>query len=504
MLTSSHVVSMVVGVFSLIAYTRFFAPVDLALLAVYAMLSSICYQVSNLGLGLYVQRWMPKLLAEDDAAAVQLSRSFMSVTLALAAVFCLVIILAAEPVAMVLLKDASAAPYVRWMCPALLVFCWNFGLMQVMRGRSSFTELTLLLIAAAVLHPISTIVFYLLWGRMGLVIGLAVAMFTISIPGTYWHRRYVIGRLELSRTAVFVRRSWPFYVEGFLSYFKRFADQWLVGMLLTPTHLAVYYIPRTIVARAITFLESMNNVMLAHLSTLSVEGPTTTKYAFQRIQCVYIYLIVPAGLMLMVSSPFVIHLLTTPEYYGGIVPMIILGGGLLLQGLYSPYGIALVTLVDPWYRLVALVVGLLAYCTSLVPLGYSLKLNGIALAVGLSWLVQMILAGVFLKKKGFPFNFDWHAVWIVTVPSILLVGVTVLGQILYYHKAMFPAYLAVGTFLYVIAFLKVISVSEYESLVQIMPDRLQGLARTGKRVHSFLNRPGSFSCVGAVDPGKGK
>jgi O-antigen/teichoic acid export membrane protein len=234
-------------------------------------------------------------------------------------------------------------------------------------------------------------------------------------------------------------------------------------------------------------LESVNNVALANLSAVSADGAEASKSAFERIRRVYIYLAVPGGLALMLSSRFIIDLLATKEYSGGIVPLAILGGSFLVQGLYSPYGVAVTTLVEPWYRLVSLSIGVVGYFVALIPLAYVLHLNGVAISVVSTWAVQMGLS-IMILKKVFTLSMDTHALRVVILPSVLLLGATLVGQSVYYHLYAFPVYLGVGLAAYAIVFLRGVSDEDLGTIRLILPPEDHWVMRLGVRAHELLGR----------------
>lgn len=482
-LMATRVTGMVSALVSVVFYTRVLKQSDVALISVLGMLGSLSYLVSNMGLGLYLARQMPRLRVSEPEQAARLSHAFVAVTTGMLIVCSLAVVAGSKVLAGLLLEDdqtetvsASAdAFHVALLAPAILALGFNSIVWQLMRGCSLFTQMGINTLLSQIIQPVSAIGSYLLFGTPGMLLGMAGANAVVALVGAVHVRHYLIGPVRWREILRYIRESWPFYAEDYAGYLVMFADQWLVGLLMTPSALATYYIPRTLCDRLFTLIESMNNVALANISTIAADGVTAVRHGFERLRRVYIYVLVPVCTALMIGSFWLIDLLGGPAYRAGAAPFMVLTLVLLVSGGFSPHSMCVMVLASPKKRLVSIILQSITLLATLVPFGWTLGLAGIAASRVAAKLAHGIYS-VHLLRDIFSFRMDKQGLRTVLLPGALLAACGLL-QILLYRQWIVPMYLAVGLLVYAVVFLRLASPEDIRLIESLVPKPGASLVR---------------------------
>jgi O-antigen/teichoic acid export membrane protein len=471
-MTSSNLFNMLVALASMFFYTRILAPVELALIPILEIISSLVYVASNLGLGLYVQRRMPAIMEAEEGRCRELVRIY-TISTAVGVLFCCLLLYAiSDSVAIVFLKSPELAWQIRWMIPGILVTCWWTLLTQVLLGASMFGTLSLFSVISQVVHPLSIIILYLLMGPKGLLLGLAAGKGVVCLAYSWRLRSYMFGRFSKKSVSEFLRESWPFYLEGYIFYPMNFADRWLVGVLLTPVDLATYYVPRTMFERLVNFLKSFTNVMLANMSVAHAEGLERARDTFRQFRRVCIYLFIPLSVGMIGLSYYLVDLLAGPKYHAGIMPFALLMLALLVQGLVTPYYLGLITMLSPKKRLVVVTVQSLAVFTFVPLLGWLFGLNGVAGSRALIVATSGALS-IYYMRELIPLEIDLAALRTILLPSAGLLAVLIVGQLAWYNFLTVPVYMVAGLVVYVAMFLRKLSDDDFNVVSEVAPTKLQ-------------------------------
>jgi len=479
-LTASRLLCMLIGIVSVYFYTRVLEPFDLALIPVSAMLSLACYTISNMGLGLYVQRKMPAVNETDPVTAMLMGRAMIAVMIVPLAICCLVVFVASGVIADWLLKDRQAGNLIILMIPVAVATSWQWAAVQIMRGRSLFVELSIFRLVAQIIHPAAVIVLYLWFGSTGLIVGLIIGNAVPTVLATWVIRDYVFGRVDWKYTIGLLSKSWPFYGEGYGGYLTSFTDQWVIGLLLGPWALATYYVPKTLFTRLSTLSDAVHTVAMANLSAIGSHGLDAVKSAFERVRRVYVFIFVPACAALLGASFFLVDVLAGPKAPGGVIPFAILCIALLVTVLYMPHSIGIMTWTAPKKRLIVVLVQGLVILGAAIPLTWIWGLAGTAGALVVGKAAAGILSSRMLGKL-FPFSVDWSAIFAVILPSVVLLAICEVAQVLSYHRLTVPLYLAVGLAAYVYLFMQRIPEQDIRMTENILPSRLGWIVALARR-----------------------
>lgn len=470
-LVISRMLGIFIGIGSILCYTRLFDKLDLALLPIVMMFSGLIYGIFNFGTGLYVQRRMPEINKKLPDEAKQLGRIFaMSILLGIV-ISGITIWLLSEAIAKVLLKDQSRSHEIILLIPAILFACWNMVIVQIMRGRSLFVEISIYSFVFQVINLPIVIILFLLFGTKGMIIGLAVANSLCSIVASCLYHDYLFGKIRFNSLVKYFKNAFPFYGEGYVGYLVAFADRWLIALFLGPSAMALYYVPRAMYDKLTVLFDAIIDVVLANMSTIGDYGQEAARQVFKKIQRLCVFVFLPFSLCAITMSFYVIDLIAGAEYHGGVVPFAILCLALLTTGVYVPHIVGVMTLAPPRNRFYVVAIQSVVLFLPMIILIKLFELNGISCSRVLARLSVGILSAFFLRKR-FPLSVDLQAFRLMLLPCTLLVLIVVGLQLLFYNVFIVPVYFIFGFGVFAFCFIKKMSNDDLKLLESVLPGRL--------------------------------
>jgi O-antigen/teichoic acid export membrane protein len=311
---SGEVFLRAVYLFAFVIYARLLSPFELATLPVFALLSAMTAMVSNLGLPLAVVREVPRLLETDPNKALAFLRSSAVCSIIGALCFSLVALLFAPGIARLFLKDSECGYVIRLMSAGFFLYAVDLVFSYSLRALLQFRTLTIKNAVLGVSQRVLSISLFLIWGIKGLVIGIDISLALGVSFSLYVLRNSLFRKVQGYPVRDLLKFSFPYYAEGFLTFFQGQADQLIVATVLGPPILAAYYVAKRLADSVEIFKEAIDQTLTPALSKVSGLGRTTMERSFRKITTVISYFAVPLGL-LAASSSFAFLYVTGKEKY---------------------------------------------------------------------------------------------------------------------------------------------------------------------------------------------
>ena len=484
-LTASQIIGMLAGIVTLIVYARVMQKSELAVMPVFQMLAMLCCKLFGLGLDLDMQRKMPGMLEAQNQDARELSRSYSAIMQVGTVLFCLGIFIGSKPLAKMLLGGSDRSLEIVLLIPAIAVYSLFTIMEQILKGIGDFSRLSLYTVIMPFLNLPSTVLGYLFYGVYGLIVGLALPRILLCVflaPSLF---TYMIGRFSPRKTVRFLTDSFPYLVENYMGYAVSYADQWIISWFMSPEILAMYYIPKTIISRISSLMESINNITIANMSRIGSYGVQSAKEAFLKTRRVSIYAFTPLFLLLIAFSYYIIDLSAGKEYLEMAIPFALLGIASMITMIYAPHRVSVMTLCKPIHRLYSAASQGLVLLICLLILVKPFGIPGIAGSYIIGR-VAVVSASTYFLKKLFSFTADYEAYQKLLLPSIMMISICLLGQWFYYNYWIVPGYAVVGFMAYLMLFLQSLSPADVRLFQTILPAKaLKLLGLFSKR----LNEP---------------
>jgi O-antigen/teichoic acid export membrane protein len=479
-----------VSLISVYFYTRYIKPEDLALSLIAGMLGELCFIFGDCGLGLCMERRLPGVILanrEDGLSMIAVSMYILVIT---STILCAIIFMLAGSLARLLLKDSAYAGLLVVSIPFIVAVVWRNFLFCLMRGVNAYGRLSVLSLSSQILYATLTISGYWWLGMRGFLIGAFLGYALPSLYESWVLRRYLGAPPGLSRFRQYMSLSSPYFAERYLNYGFTYADQWFIGLLIDPTALAAYYVPRNFYDRIQGLLDGFWMVPTTVLSRESARGMEVARLAMETLRRFFAYVFIPMGVGLLASSYFLVDLLAGPKYPQAFVPFAILAISFTITGAFAASPVGLIVLAPPKERLKMVVIQNGFYLAGLPLLIWGLGLNGVALARTLGSAVGVVAAWWLLRKL-VRVSEGRNALMTVLLPSLVMFTIVAGGQYLHYNRLLTPLYMTLGGIAYIIIFFFLVPVADLRMLEHLLPDRLRFLMRIGLRMRGEQNLPAS-------------
>lgn len=341
----------VIGFVALVLYARFFTPAELALVPLLFLFGNLGPVLFGLGIMPTLVLELPKLASTQPARAASLARHALGLGVLIA--------LGAAAIAYFLAERYMDAKLgvrgetIMWL--ALGVgFQGLFTLLtQLLVGTSRFVPLAVTNTVISILRLVLLVPLHQTAGTAGIAAGLAVAGGVGCLLALWQLKGLLLGGRHGARYsyAQMLKLSWPYYLEGYLMYFRSQGDQLIVTGLLGVESLAQYYIARRLydVLRALS--DSVDSALIPMLSKLSLESSERFAVKWHVLFRSGLSLGMLAAIACIAVAPFYITVLGSEKYQAALLPTIILILVFLVDLLKIVIGRSVFVLSSPIRRL---------------------------------------------------------------------------------------------------------------------------------------------------------
>ena len=424
-----------VGIVALIAYARMLSPSDLAALPVFLILATFSTIPFSFGLYPTLIREVPKLLLEDESQALGMIRTVVltvggGVLIAAAAYWML-----SPAIARAYFDAADSAWLVRWMAAGTIARGWDEVITFVLRATREYRLLASKKLVSELAQPLLAVPLTYVMGTRGLLLGLTTGLALGIIWAVWGTRRYIFRRTRSLPLGPLVRRSWPYYIEGFLFFLTQQGDQALVGALLAPPVLAAYYVARRIPDALGLILYSVEEVMGSTLARAAVDGTHAIARAFRTMALVLGVFVLPASALAASLAGAYVTLAGRVNYAFALPAIVVLALATIPQAGVTVTSQAALALGHPSDRLkiTALFAGLLLAFTLI-----STRLGLNAVAIGRAMAIVLSATAGFWITRSFRPQLPWRDLGRFLLPTILLVVTTVGLDVIFGQQWLVP------------------------------------------------------------------
>lgn len=483
--TSGQVILRVFSILFLIFYARVLTPFELSILPVFAVLAGISTLLFEFGLFPTLVREVPKLLEKDREKAISLLHTSSLIIAIGVAIFSTLTFLFSSKIASIFFKEPEFAYLIELMSIGFFLTGLNDILTADMRATSEFGKLTLRNITFRISQRVLGIALFFIWGIRGLIIGFNLGIAIGVIMSIYFLRRYLFTRFRWYPIKELLKFSFPYYIEGYLHYFRNQGDQLIVGAFLSPAHLSAYYIARRLFDNLDIFRISIDQTITPALSKLSSSGAKRVEESFTKISILFPYFVIPLCFLAASLSFAFVNLAGGEKYLNATIPAIILCFTLLLYFFMIPLSRSIFVLGNPVERLKITAIHSFLILLFLILLTRNLGILGVALSRLLAVIVTLIYA-YFALRKLMVIKFDSKAVTNSLFASMVMASIISFAQIIYYKLYLVPLYAAIGILVFFFLFVKMLRKHELELIKSVLPMRIKGVTQILYRLKPSL------------------
>jgi O-antigen/teichoic acid export membrane protein len=487
-LSSANVAVKLLGIVMIAFFTRYLRKDELAILPVYEMLAALAGIIFSFGLQPTFLRLLPARFAEDPNRARSLIFSGAILLLPGAAVYSIGVHALADWINPRLFGEFDYAGLIRITAVGYFFVALKNFAQSVLWSCSRFDRISLVQITAAFGRVVFLASGALLWGTKGLALGL-VANEILTALMTVWFIRDIIAgpRVPLHPLGDLLRQSWPFYLEGFLIYFRSQGDNWIVASMLGPNAIAVYFVAKRLPLMMQMFVESLDKVLTSEISKRRKDPEELAIYV-RRLFRVNTALALPGTMFVMGLTPAFILIVAGREYAAAVIPCLLLCATLPIQAVQLPFARGIFVLHPPLVRVGMTVLESVVLITCLLLLASPMAEIGIAASRLIAAMAGLGLA-VAVMRRSLGAGLDWSHAALSTVASGAMLAVMLLVQ--RWNDSVFasPLVAAAGAATFLGATSLLHSKTFYEAVNQVSPFRIKDPLRYVAGRLAGRNRP---------------
>jgi len=446
-LVVAEFISVIFGVFYFLIITRLFSKIEMATVAVMAIVTNLSLVFIGFGFQTTAKKLIPTYLKEKKIEKVsKLLKTNYIVTSLFSLFITFLIFLFSAPIAGVFFKKEGFSLILK-------IISFNIFTNKLFELSSStltafqkFTELSLIKVLNNVFVRIYSFSLYLYCGISGYLVGLITGQFVLTLWMIFCIKKYFFKK-GFYPFKKLVKYSWPFYLNGYVGYGATHADSLLVSIFLRPEILSTYYVAKRFIDYVEIYIVSLLRPLFPKMLELKSQGQETLKKIFCKSTRFLSFTLVPIVFFLLSISYFLLDVYGKGRYISGLPVLIILGIGTIFTGFYILCRGAIFVTGKPIET--TKVEFVKAFLNILIPLLLIRKFEIIGVAFGklLSIILSLFFA-VYLGKKLMVLKFDWKNIKKSVVISCFPFLLIIFLQLLFYTTTLTIFYILIGISLF--------------------------------------------------------
>jgi len=493
-LTMQFAITTLAQVVSFAVLARIVTPSEIGILAILSLTTSLCQSIN----GSAFQQASIKYIGEFAGTRDELARGVFYQTLRLSFIIAIplaaIIFVGSGQIAQRLIGSATEAGLFKVVAVDVLAYS---GLLPVtvgaVLGMKRFKAAATIGAAGAILRQCLIILLILfLKDFIGLVYAWVFSDFAMLAGYTFYVARVLGAPKNTFPLKELVNFSWPLTIGNIVSFIYSWFDRAILIIFVPLAALGVYTAALTAFSALVSITGAFNNALLpAYANIRSRNGLAGCRNATRLSSRYASLLVVPLSFGLLAIAKPALTLFVGRAYIGGAEPLMILClvYALTAFGLgLSPMLVALAeTRASMWITLLSILLAV-GSAYFLLPL---LGIIGASIARGIAMVAGMVVTVIFLKRKQ-ALGVDVEMTWKSLVAGGVMAAVLVVVEMVRSSVVLFPVYLVVAVFVYLIVLrlLKAVKGHDMELIERYLGPRLNFL---GKLLGAILVAKGSVT-----------
>lgn len=331
-LVSSNAFLKIMGIVSVMVFTRYLEKEEIALIPLFVMVETFSTQVFSFGVLHTLVREVPHLLNKNKVRDVH---SYIANCLVIIVpgilLFSFLFYAFSDAIAYFFFAEYTFVPHLELMAVGVFFAGINKAFSYVYWCLSRFQQESKRMVLVGILRIATGITFVILWGAYGLIASYVLTSFINTIVYVYNLKDVlVIKSFSFYRLKNLIKESVPFYLEGYVVFFRAEGDQFFVASMLGPEAMAIYYIAKKPQEVLVSFFYSLDRVLTTSLAKLKAHKEQFNN-KINSIITLNNYLLFPLIFIAIGITPFLIEIVAGKGYEAAVVPSIVLLLWLLIQ-----------------------------------------------------------------------------------------------------------------------------------------------------------------------------
>lgn len=326
------IISRGLSVFLVPLYTRVLSPSDYGSLELLTVFASIV----NLTIALEVSQGVARFYAAEpdyDRKVVYASSAFWFTIVCYSIFSVLMLFLSPDVAGLIMGREGLVREF-----QAGIVYIWTNGILYLVQNQfrwelrsRQYAIVSLVMTVATSLISV-WLVYFLRWGLMGLLIGMAAGDLLATALGLFWLRESFTLRFSVRQLWEMLRFSIPLVFSSIAIWMSLYIDRIMINHLLSIEELGLYSIGYRLSSVAGLVMVGFQSSLTPLIYTYYQEPETPLQIA--KIFRVFVFFALSIFLALSMFSSDLLGILTTPDFYDGAAVVTFLVPSFFLANMY--------------------------------------------------------------------------------------------------------------------------------------------------------------------------
>lgn len=474
---SGQIVCNVFSVFYFIVLTFFLTPLELSVFPVMFTITGISILITGLGLSPTCLRNAPELFAKGQISeASGLIKASMRIQIVLAFLVAGVVYFFSKPISNVFFKTPDFNTVVK-ITAIGIVISKVFDLQSTMLTITQrFGKISIISILDTVVIRFISLPTLFLFGIEVYISTILAGCVLLILLQTFFLRDILFAKSVRYPMIKLIKFSYPYLLGEYVLIGSSYADNFFIGVFLTPEKLAAYYVAKRFFDYMATYSDSLISPFIPILSRLKAEGATAAENAFRKMSRYLSFLLIPSCFLIASISYPLLQIFGGGKYISSVPILVILSLAVILYGIYKIYATNIFINGEPMDRLKLYSFNSFASVSAIGILIALAGTIGVAEARFLSLCGSIYYSRYYLKKLNNA-RFDVPALKQALLVSIAMAGIVSGLQLFYYNIFLVPLYVLIGVFVFLTLFCRILTAEDIELISGFLPSGFKGLIK---------------------------
>ncbi len=331
---SANLLTHFVGIISLSYFLRIFSKTEIAFFPVAIILGDFSNLLLNFGFFPTMIKIIPPLIDKDEEKIKKILFTVFFFSALNGILFAFIIFFFSENISYWVFRNTLQSYNLKIFSSGILFFSlWQF-FQYTFRAFSEFKILSQILVFQN-LTRIILIVFFSFWFKeLAIILGIVLSMLFSNILAFRFFKRYFIGIQGFYNLKELFQESIPFYLEGYIMYFRGQGDNLVITYFIGAEGLSIYYVAQKIFLFTSGVLSALYDVVVSQLSRFKNDVLAYQK-KLNELSDAYLYILLPFFSYALSFSPFILEIVAGKKYYQAIMLGTIMGLEPIIQYFYG-------------------------------------------------------------------------------------------------------------------------------------------------------------------------
>ncbi len=454
---------------------------EMAVVALFFLFTSLTPTVASIGLIDLLLWKLPIYLSnKEENEAGSLIKTIFIIQFLVSFVLSFLMIFFAKDISMIFLKTTEYAFQIQIIGLGSHIQTLINFFDAVIRSMQQFGKLAKAKFVANVISRIVALILFFIMGFNGYLVGLLIGSLLTLIMLVYYTRHLIsLSSIICKDYMSIIRFSFPYYLSNITRYLLINADKYIIGLFLSPSYLATYFVASRIVEYLKQIIDSLCNPIFPKIAEFKAGNMERVENAFSKSFRYLTFLFVPLSIGGASLSYPLLYLYGGAKYTDGAIILAILFISMIGYTYTGLLGINIHIMGKPVDKLkIDLTGGVISIILSFI-LVYLLKDIGVAVSK-LGAYIGSVIIGYRILSKMFVLKFDVSVLKLSIVASSIMALIIVTPQIFIHDLRFTPIFIFLGVVTFFLILLPRLQQTDRELVLPFLPKRLEWISRVFK------------------------